>query len=106
MHGERFELAAEGLFSNGPQMMESTDPCLVASLLTNHTMHHLTMLRTMHLESSGPSSWSRRFPKSGGFRRLLNTETWDMVSMLLSKLATPSTEASKSPPEDTLAVVP
>ena len=61
---------------------------IIANKFTNHVLHHLAMLRYVKQESDALGCWSRRFPKTGGFRSKLGATDWEWLNPLLEGLQT------------------
>ena len=95
--GKRVEIAFEEIFKDCPSVLD--DPLRaddVAHRATDHILAHMGMLRDLKDESGNPGKWTRRFPKTGGFRRLMTPQCWEWLSPLLAAMATtaPTGQAS------------
>ena len=64
--GKRVESAAIKLFGANQQALnDATDIESTAHKVTNHLMHHFSMLRDLKQESVHPGGFCRRYPKTG-----------------------------------------
>ena len=87
--GKRLEVAIHKFLCDNPHCTEvASDAELVANRTTNHVMAHLSMLRDLKEESRPGALWSsRKFPKTGRFRKALGQTHWAWLSPLLARMS-------------------
>ena len=86
IYGKRLETAAAKVFTGNPGFLQQPFDDIIANKFTNHILHHFAMLRYVKQESDEPGSWTRRFPRTGGFRSKMNGTDWEWLSPLLESL--------------------
>ena len=84
VHGTRLERGISEFLGNNTRLL--SDPNRLDSLpfeFANHIMSNFKMLRYMVAEDESASSLTRRYPRSGGFRRTMRSSDWEWVRPLM-----------------------
>lgn len=96
VHGTRVEKALGKLFADHPELLQDPEASdREASRLTDHILAHLYMLRCMASEGDDLCRGQRKYPKSGGFRRLMSSSDWCWLNPVLATIS------SNQEPQDT-----
>merc|ERR550532_1196373 len=83
LYGKRLEVGIADYLTQYPDRSGAGNIELMSNRLANHIMYHFGMLRCLKSENDAAGSWSRRYPRSGGFRRLADAETWAWLNPLM-----------------------
>ncbi len=83
IHGARFEEAVGRFHGTRTDLVGTASPSL-PTLITSHTMAHLSLARSLVHEDDVNDIGGRRYPKTGGWQRLANSTYWTTLGPLFA----------------------